>query len=82
MSVRILFFAQLRDKLGTSAIEIAIDQSVTTLQSLVEHLPEHIRDPLKHFPSWQCAINQKMGTLSQAVRDGDEVAFFPPVTGG
>lgn len=83
MSTKIKFFAQLRELLECSQIEVTIDAplSVTELRSkLIEEHPNweaHLQDGLVLQ-----AVNQKLVKSSDFVTPGDEVAFFPPVTGG
>lgn len=81
MTVKVLFFARLREKMGIKEIDFALDQPVTLekFQSLFTaqypifaDLPQPI----------VVAINQEFAQSDQLVSGGDEVAFFPPVTGG
>lgn len=85
MKVRLLFFASLRENLGTSAEEADLPPTVTTVGSLREHLRErggawaNVFAPTRNV---RAAINQQMARLDAPIKTGDEVAFFPPVTGG
>jgi len=76
MSVTVVFFASIRERVGRSreCIDIEGISSVAAIWRQVTDipLPEHILT----------AVNQEYVPLEQPVRDGDEVAFFPPVTGG
>ena len=77
MSVSIKFFASMRETIGQSELRIDIDgpQSVATVwqQATNDHpMPDNT----------VCAVNHSQATLDTPVADGDEVAFFPPVTGG
>jgi molybdopterin synthase sulfur carrier subunit len=83
--VTILYFASLRETLGCAREQLAISTSTATVSSLVEQL----RNRDGHWPeafapgkSWRVAVNQQMADLATPVKPGDEVAFFPPVTGG
>ena len=84
MAVTILYFAGLREALGRSCEQIALPVGVSRLGELHAHL-------LARGGAWQAlgqtknlraAVNQKMAEMDASIRDGDEVAFFPPVTGG
>jgi molybdopterin synthase sulfur carrier subunit len=85
MKVKVLYFAALREQLGTSGEEIELPAGVGTVAALRAHLRGR-------GGAWQLAladgklvrmaINQDMAPSSAALRAGDEVAFFPPVTGG
>lgn len=81
--IHVVFLAQLREQLGTAAIDVPIAQS-KTLSDLKRYL-------LLQNPSWEAVLsNNKILTAvnhayvrgEYALSDGDEVAFFPPVTGG
>lgn len=80
---KILFFAELREKLNCSAIELELTQT-STIKEIIELL-------ILQHPHWQSifaqgsvlsAVNQTMVAPDSVVQPGDEVAFFPPVTGG
>ena len=75
MPIQVKFFASLREQLGRSDTEIAAVETVAEAWQQAtngEPLPERIL----------VAVNLDYATLDSAVKDGDEVAFFPPVTGG
>jgi molybdopterin synthase sulfur carrier subunit len=81
--VTILFFAQLREQLQCEKLSLEIKAPMTLSE---------VRDEILHqYPHWApflnsdkllFAINQTLAKSSQLVRGDDEVAFFPPVTGG
>jgi len=82
--IRVVFFAGLREALGDS-VEVAHDESIKTVEDLIARLIELNDD------GWAAelnashvliAVNQEMTTRLALVADSDEVAFFPPVTGG
>jgi sulfur-carrier protein len=82
--VRVLYFASLRETLGTSGEELALPAGVTTASGLRDHIAAR-GDPwaqLGRAKNLRCAVNQAMVGFDAAVSDGDEIAFFPPVTGG
>jgi sulfur-carrier protein len=84
MTVRVLYFAGLREALGTSAEEVALPASVATAGGLRDHIAAR-GEPwaqLARAKNLRCAVNQAMVSFDAAVANGDEVAFFPPVTGG
>jgi molybdopterin synthase sulfur carrier subunit len=81
MTVKVLFFARLREKMGMKEIDFALDKPVTLemFQTLlIEEYPIFADLPQPIV----IAINQQFAHSEQVVSDGDEVAFFPPVTGG
>lgn len=84
MTVRILYFAWVREQIGTEVDEVLLEGPVT-LGGLVESLklrsPGHAR-ALADLSRLRAAINQDFAPWTAEVRAGDEVALFPPVTGG
>ncbi len=85
MKVRVLFFASLREQLGRSVEELEIPAGVGTVAALRAHL--RLRGPawqlaLAESKLVRSAVNQVMVEPVAAIAPGDEIAFFPPVTGG
>ena len=85
MKIRLLFFASLRERLGTGGEELEVPSNVKTVGALREHLRERggawseVFAPSRNV---RAAVNQDMVQAAAAIKAGDEVAFFPPVTGG
>ncbi|MCU1715758.1 MoaD/ThiS family protein [Pseudomonas sp. 5P_3.1_Bac2] len=79
--IRVQYFARYREVLGLD--EEVLAQSFASLAQVREHL-------LSRGAAWQvlaesslmCARNQELCSLNEPLSDGDEVAFFPTVTGG
>ncbi|AWX13350.1 molybdopterin synthase sulfur carrier subunit [Mergibacter septicus] len=78
----VLFFAQTRELIGLEQLEI--ENNYPTVEDLRQAL-------IQRGDKWQLAlekgklyvaVNQVLVDLNTALNDGDEVAFFPPVTGG
>ena len=85
MKVKVLFFAGLREQLGTAAEEVELPAGVTTLGGIRDHLKARGGNFEKAFsgkPLVRMAVNQEMAQPTAPVKAGDEIAFFPPVTGG
>jgi molybdopterin synthase sulfur carrier subunit len=83
--VTVLYFASLRERLGCSREQVALGTSTGTVSSLVDVLRNRDGEwPQAFAPgrNWRVAVNQQMADLATPVKPGDEVAFFPPVTGG
>ena len=82
MSVNILYFASLKEALGLAGESVDLPASVTTVATLRDWLIAQGRDKLASAKNLRCAVNQELAGLDAPVREGDEIAFFPPVTGG
>jgi molybdopterin synthase sulfur carrier subunit len=85
VKVKVLFFAALREQLGTQGEEIELPEGVGTVAALRSHLAKRggaWREALAEGRLVRMAVNQDMANPAVAIRAGDEVAFFPPVTGG
>lgn len=77
MAITVKFFAQLREQLGKNTLSIPFESSIA-----IEELWAKV-SPNTPMPSnTLCAINLEYVTKETKINDGDEVAFFPPVTGG
>ncbi len=83
--VTVLYFARLKEALGTAREELALPQGVTSLGGLRASLAargDAWARELAQSKSIKAAVNQDMAGPDTPLKDGDEVAFFPPVTGG
>ncbi|MFC6670980.1 molybdopterin converting factor subunit 1 [Marinobacterium aestuariivivens] len=83
--LQLVYFARVREQLGLDQERLALPPGVGRVEQLIEHLVaergETWRQVLK-APNLLVAVNQEMVDQGAALQDGDEVAFFPPVTGG
>lgn len=77
MSIKVLFFGSLKEQVGKDQLVLEYAEPLTALQlwqqaSGKELMPNTVR----------VAVNQAYSDANAVIRDEDEVAFFPPVTGG
>ncbi|MEJ2044944.1 MAG: molybdopterin converting factor subunit 1 [Reinekea sp.] len=80
--IKLKFFARLKEQTGTDELSIPAEQATT-----VDELKVYLR---QQYPQWQhfldarlmAAVNQTMVQGNPELHAGDEVALFPPVTGG
>lgn len=83
--VTIKFFSLIREALGTDQCTLDLPETVRTVADLKQWLAEangeHWRETLFQ-PNVVQAVNQTVVTPEQTVTAGDEIAFFPPMTGG
>jgi molybdopterin synthase sulfur carrier subunit len=85
LKLKVLYFAGLREKVGKDAEEIELPASVATVAALRSHLRGLggvYENSFSEKILLRAAVNQDMVQPTAAVKAGDEVAFFPPVTGG
>jgi sulfur-carrier protein len=83
--INILYFARLRERLGSEREQLAFSAGVASVGQLAAQLRERggaWAAELAVGRALRVAVNQQMATPQTAIADGDEVAFFPPVTGG
>lgn len=80
--LKVLFFAQTRELIGID--EIVVEQDFATADALREHLSQKGDKWALALEKGKLlvAINQTLMPLESVVKSGDEIAFFPPVTGG
>lgn len=80
---RILYFASLAESLGLKSEEI--ETNASDVASLIKALRDRGEPYASTFAGDTrilSAVNQEMASMDTAIKAGDEVAFFPPVTGG
>ena len=80
--ITILYFAWLRERTGLADETLALQAGETTVADLIAILTERHPTAFQNPRSIRCAVNQEFADPSTILRTGDEVAFFPPVTGG
>ena len=76
MTITVKFFASLREESGIDCrnVELGSGQTISDIWQRIAERPVP--------PNLLCALNHEYAEMDQAVSDGDEVAFFPPVNGG
>lgn len=83
--MKILYFAWVRERTGTSSEDVTLPDGIATVKDLVAWQRGRGAGFAEAFAEGdlvRCAVNQSHVDLDHPVSDGDEVAFFPPVTGG
>lgn len=86
ITLHLRYFASLREALGAAeTVQLPASEGVATVATLRDALlargGRHA-ELLARGRALRCAVDQQMAEESTALRDGAEVAFFPPVTGG
>ncbi|MBT9611764.1 MAG: molybdopterin converting factor subunit 1 [Burkholderiales bacterium] len=85
MSVTVLYFARLREALGVAQELIALPAHPANVAGLLDQLRARggeWQTALASTQPYRVAVNQDMAEITTPLHDGDEVAIFPPVTGG
>jgi molybdopterin synthase sulfur carrier subunit len=83
--ITLLYFAGLRERLDCAREEVALPAGTPTVATVIDRLRARDGRWSEAFAperAWRVAVNQRMADLSTPLKPGDEVAFFPPVTGG
>ncbi|WP_259780927.1 molybdopterin converting factor subunit 1 [Aestuariispira ectoiniformans] len=83
--MKVMYFAWLRQKVGTGEEVIDLPDDVATTGQLVDWLRSRgtgYFDAFRDMTAIKVAVNQEFADFDAPVKAGDEVAFFPPVTGG
>ncbi|GIU20670.1 molybdopterin synthase sulfur carrier subunit [Shewanella schlegeliana] len=82
--INVLFFAQIRELLGTASVKVEAGEHTQTAEGLRATLAATDDKWAKVMASDKLlvAVNQTISQWDTPIVDGDEVAFFPPVTGG
>ena len=85
MKIKVLFFAKLREVFETNQVDISFtgsDNKVSDVLMVLREKGEVWKDELNENKSFRIALNQEMVTKDAMLNEGDEIALFPPVTGG
>lgn len=82
--IQLRFFARFREQLATDSEEIPIDghANVETVVTMLRQRGGIWGEVFANDQSVLVAVNQEVADARTPIKDGDEVAFFPPVTGG
>lgn len=83
--MKVLYFAWVREKTGRSTEDVALPAGVATVADLIQWQQGRgggYAEAFGDVRAIRVAVNQEHVGVSHAIADGDEVAFFPPVTGG
>jgi|TARA_R100000306_G_scaffold62518_2_gene71741 sulfur-carrier protein len=87
--IEVLFFGKLRETMGAASWQIDLSKlgPAPTADEVLSAAFDHLAQGRENLAAdtrkgLRCAINQNMTDFSACVEDHDEIAFFPPVTGG
>ena len=83
--MKILYFAWLKEHTGQASEDMQLPDGVDTVGGLIPHITKQSaghKTALKNLDAVRVAVNRVYGDLATPITNTDEVAFFPPVTGG
>lgn len=83
--MHILYFAWLKDRIGIAEERLDPPETVKTVGALIEWLQDRgagYQAAFENLDIVRAAVNQDFADMDAAISSGDEIAFFPPVTGG
>lgn len=81
MTVKVLFFASVRDLVGDAQRQMTLADG-TTVSGLIAELASVHKRFIEMAPSLMVSVNQEYMPRDTVLNEGDEVAFIPPVSGG
>ncbi|OUJ01022.1 molybdopterin converting factor subunit 1 [Acetobacter cibinongensis] len=86
LEVTVLYFASLREQVGREQDKVVLPAGATvSVRALLDILSQNgseLKAVFERMPRLRVAINQALATFDGVVKAGDEIAFFPPMTGG
>jgi molybdopterin synthase sulfur carrier subunit len=83
--MRIKYFSWVKDQIGIESENITINEKINSVNDLINHLKnknEKYSNTFQDISVIRCAVNMEVSDLDQRICDNDEIAFFPPMTGG
>jgi len=84
MEITVRYFALLRERIGLESEVLSWDDAEPTVERLRRHLAERtpVLAAILGAGTLLAAVNREYAAADTALKDGDEVALFPPVSGG
>jgi molybdopterin synthase sulfur carrier subunit len=83
--MKILYFAWLKEHTGQAFADMSLPEGVNTVGDLIPYIKKQSaghKTALQNLEAVRVAVNRVYGDLTTPITETDEIAFFPPVTGG
>ena len=83
--MHIKYFSWVRDQIGVESEKITLSNEITSVNDLLKYLKnksEKHNKALSDISIIRCAVNMEVVNLDFSINDADEIALFPPMTGG
>ena len=80
MNVRVVLFAKPRELVGRPSVDLSLPAGATAKEAWLQLSDQYQLGPLPR--SFRCAVNSEYAQWDDALKDGDELAVIPPVSGG
>ena len=83
--MQIKYFSWVKEKIGLDVENITLTDDISTVNDLINHLKnkgEEYDQAFNDISVIRCAVNMEVTNLDHSINDNDEIAFFPPMTGG
>jgi len=83
--MNIKYFSWVKDKIGIDSEKVTVSEKIKTVNDLIIHLKtlsDKHNEALSDISILRCAVNMEVVNFNENISDNDEVAIFPPMTGG
>ena len=83
--MNIKYFSWIRDQIGFEEEQIQLDPKINSVKDLISKLTKNSKKHSKALSDLsliRCAVNMEVVNLDKKIKNEDEIAFFPPMTGG
>ena len=83
--MKILYFSWIKDTIGKTSEEINVSGDIDTISKLISFLiqkNQNYKEAFSDLETIKYSINMETANINDKIKNDDEVAFFPPMTGG